>query len=89
MTKHKLTQKQEFWLAHVKQAEASDGSLSAYAKQHQLNLKLFYNMRAILRQKGILPQLPVVNTFVPVSIELPQPALEPCRICLTNGVGFV
>jgi len=84
MSEAQLTQKQQYWLVHVKQASTEEISLAAYAKQHDLNLKLFYNMRAILRQKGFLPQIP--SLLVPANISEPYQEPTPCRICLPNGV---
>ncbi len=87
MTEIQLTQKQQYWLDHVIKADAENIPLIVYAKRHNLNLKLFYNMRSILRQKGVLP--PVVNDqFVPVSVSTVCQTSLFCRICLPNGVVF-
>ena len=86
MSDTQLTQKQQYWLAHVKQAGREAVSLAAYAKQHDLNLKLFYNMRTILRQKGALPQATDNGLLIPVSSPPVQVESIGCRVCLPNGV---
>lgn len=41
-----LTRKQQFWLEHIKAAEASQQSLASYAQEHSLPIKNFYNARS-------------------------------------------
>lgn len=86
MSATKLTEKQQYWLEHVEQAQSQGLSMSAYAKQHDLNLKLFYNMRTIFRQKGVLPQATDNGLMIPVSPPQLQHESIGCRVCLPNGV---
>ena len=87
MSENKLTSKQQHWLEHIQEAERQEQSLSAYAQQHQLNLKLLYNMKHALRQKGVLAKPITKQSLMPVQLS-PQPSspLSRCRISLPNGV---
>jgi len=61
---------EQFWLQHSIAAESSNMPLTEYAKQHQLNIKAFYNWRSILRKKKLIPEsnLPVSqSSFVKVN----------------------
>jgi len=86
MSNAQLTQKQQHWLIHIKQISTEEISLTAYVKQHDLSLKLFYNMRAILREKDFLPHIQTSCLIVPSNISEPYQESASCRICLPNGV---
>lgn len=51
----KLTPKQQFWLDHMRQADAAGQTLSQYANDTNLNIQLLYNWRKKLRGQGLLP----------------------------------
>ena len=82
-----LTKIQQGWLDHVNEAAKQKLSMSAYAKQHNLALKAFYNARSSLIQRGILPPI-TSNRLIPVTVtSSPTPkATTSCRITLCNGV---
>jgi hypothetical protein len=66
MTMRKALSKiQQQWLDHNQAAEKSHLSLSAYAKQHQLNIKALYNYRNILREKGLIANSNTRNSTKP------------------------
>jgi len=44
-----LPQKQQYWLDYSHAADQSKLSLTEYAKQHQLNIGVFYSWRSRLR----------------------------------------
>ena len=70
-----LTQKQQFWLNHSQAADKSHLSISAYAKQHQLNIQAFYNYRNILREKGLIANQnskPKTASFIQVLSHTPS-----------------
>lgn len=80
-----LSKIQQGWLHHINQAAKQKISMSAYAKQHNLALKGFYNARSALIQKGILPV--TNNLLTPVTLTATPPsATTSCRITLCNGV---
>ena len=81
-----LTEKQQYWLQHIKQADAFKGSLVDYAKRHQLNEKDLYSWRSQLRKHGII-QPPEQKTdtrkaprFTKVIAEQPAGLTFQCRI---------
>lgn len=88
MQEIQLTQKQQEWLQHAQQAELQGISMVEYAQRHHLNLKLFYHNRAVLRQKGALPETGNNKKLVPVSLSAIQSDTSKalCRISLPNGV---
>jgi hypothetical protein len=51
---HSLTDKQRFWLEHVKACNESDQSMREYAEARELDLAAFYSAKSVLRQKGII-----------------------------------
>lgn len=86
MSAIKLTEKQQYWLEHVEQAQSQGLSMSGYAKQHGLNLKLFYNMKGILQQKGVLSKTEKAMALLPVQINQAVRESSHCRVSLPNGV---
>lgn len=50
-----LTDKQQYWLDHFQQADASGKTLAQYADDAGLNIQLLYNWRKKLRSQGLLP----------------------------------
>ena len=87
MSESKLTSKQQCWLEHIQEAERQGQSLSDYAQQHSLNLKLLYNMKHALRQKGLLAKPAAKQSLLPVQlISQSSRTLSSCRISLPNGV---
>jgi len=87
MHKKTLTKIQQGWLDHINQASEQNLSMSAYAKQHNLALKSFYNARSALIKRGALPAI-TNNTLMPVTVMPSSTNLltSSCRITLCNGV---
>lgn len=80
-----ITERQQAWLDHIKAADASDGSLVAYAAAHDLKVKDLYQWKTALARRGLLPGKTRKPAFVPVarrSSSLPTS----CSITLRNGV---
>ena len=50
-----LTDRQRFWLEHLR--ACGDGSLKAYAEAHELDLRALYDAKARLKRKGALSSL--------------------------------
>lgn len=84
-----LTDKQQFWLDHFQQADASGKTLAQYADDAGLNIQLLYNWRKKLRSQGLLASFaprsePVVHFARVIS------SSEPCeRDALVLAVGAV
>jgi len=82
-----LTKIQQGWLDHINQASEQNLSMSAYAKQHNLALKSFYNARSAFIKKGVLPAI-TDNTLMPITV-IPssvEQLCSSCRVTLCNGV---
>jgi transposase-like protein len=50
-----LTDKQQYWLDHFQQANASGKTLTQYADDTGINIQLLYNWRKKLRSQGLFP----------------------------------
>lgn len=79
-----ITDRQQHWLNHIKAADASNGSLVAYAAAHDLKVKDLYQWKTALARRGLLPGKTAKPTFVPVTT--PPAASTSCSITLPNGV---
>jgi hypothetical protein len=77
-----LTERQRYWLAHIRACEASGESLKAYAEAHGFESGAIYAAKKVLIRKGLLPQSPARFQRVesPASI-----ASSEWRIDLPNG----
>ena len=51
-----LTERQQYWLKHVRACEASGKSITDYAVDHDINVKTMYAGKKMLVKKGILPR---------------------------------
>ena len=76
-----ITTKQRHWLHHVKTADAGDGTLSDYAREHSLNLKALYQWKTKLIKLGHYSHAP---GFVPVHRPQSGPHYG-CTVTLSNG----
>ncbi len=87
MAKHRteLTKRQRYWLNHIKAADASEGTLVAYAAAHDLKVKDLYQWKTTLSRRGLLPVKAAKRAFVPVATSPAAPAAS-CSISLPNGV---
>lgn len=85
-----ITERQRFWLEHLRAAEASADSLAAYARGAGLRPKELYQWKTVLGRRGLLagtagpvpdggPRSGFVRVVAPVS----APGL---RLLLPNGV---
>ena len=86
-----LTLKQQLWLDHVQAADASDGSMAAYAVEHNISAKALYAWKTrLIRQKRYSPT--GISDFTPIKpsaqlfSSLDSPAQTPsCRVTLHTG----
>ena len=85
-SKPPITKRQRQWLDHINAADASDGSLIAYAAAHKLKVKDLYQWKTVLGRRGLLPGKPAKSSFVPVTIPSVAPPCTSCNITLPNGV---
>lgn len=89
-----LTKRQRYWLRHITAADASGGTLVAYAKAHKLKVRDLYQWKTALGRRGLLPgkrAKPAGSSFVPVKQASPAPSPPvsvgaQCTVTLPNGV---
>ncbi len=55
MSDSPITERQQFWLDHLRSAEAFDGSVADYARAEGLTPKELYQWKTILTRRGLLP----------------------------------
>ncbi len=93
MTAKKLTDKQQYWLAHLQRCQELGQSLSDYAKAHELDLKALYNWKWMLSQRGmtrgaattsaLFSQVKVAqrssDASTPIQIQFPNGCLLRCE----------
>ena len=77
----RTSDRQQFWLDHIRAAEAGGGTMADYAAAHDLKVGALYEWRRKLRRQGILPGKSVKGGFVPV-----RGSLAGCTVTLRNGV---
>lgn len=64
-----LTERQRFWLRHLRACEASGQTSIDYAKAQGLKVKSLYSARKALAEKGALPPAPPsVNGFQQIQV---------------------
>ena len=51
-----LTERQRYWLEHIRACEASGKGVAEYAANHGLDAKAMYAGKKVLVKKGILPR---------------------------------
>jgi hypothetical protein len=49
-----ITERQQYWLDHIRAAEAFDGSIADYARSEGLKPKELYSWKGILARRGLL-----------------------------------
>lgn len=80
------TERQRFWLAHLKACEEQQVSLKAYACEHELSVSALYAARSAMKQRASTskPQpRSVKSTLVPVRVASPPSIV---RVLLPNGI---
>ena len=82
-----LTERQHFWLQHLRAAEQTQVRLSEYAEREGLSVQAMYAARAVLRARGALaPVDGATITFAAVQVADPAPAWVALAVHLPNGV---
>lgn len=90
MTHSTLTTKQQFWFDHVQAASASQGSVAAYAAQHNLSSKALYAWKSRLSHKKLAAK--TTSGFTPLKLDAECKTLiskstesPSCRVTLATG----
>lgn len=80
-----LTQRQQFWLDHLKRCQAQGQRLSSYAKAHNLSAGALYQSKALFSKRGLLGERQeVAPVFDRVCVS--EAAVPVLRLRLRNGV---
>lgn len=82
-----LTERQQYWLNHIRACEASGKSIADYAVEHEISAKTMYAGKKMLVKKGILPRTRS-NRFQRAQISSIA-VNHDWRIQLPNGVSVV
>ncbi|MFB3077560.1 MAG: hypothetical protein ACE1Y4_06090 [Lysobacterales bacterium] len=62
-----LTERQQYWLNHIRACDRSGQTIIDYAREHGINVKSLYSARKSLVQKGKLPR-PQPDRFQKVQV---------------------
>lgn len=54
MSEKAITDRQQYWLDHIRSADASDGTLVEYAKAQGLKVKDLYQWKTLLARRGVI-----------------------------------
>ncbi len=82
-----ITERQQFWLDHVKACEASGDTATQYAKIHDLPVTSLYQRKKEFRKRGLLPTPSCkVPSFAKVRRTSDGVREGVLRICFPSGV---
>ncbi len=80
------TDKQAFWLNHIKQAQDNKIPLARYARDCQLSEKSIYRWHHVLKQRGLLPTEKKTTGFATVKMVSSKTESDtPIEIFFANG----
>lgn len=89
---HSLTDRQQFWLDHLRRCDADRIPTKTYAQRHGLSVQAMYSARKALVERGLLPtggRKPGIARFTRVSTGKPAGSVAAgptgWRIHLSNG----
>ena len=80
-----LTERQRYWLKHIKASNACGQTIAEYAAEHGVTAQAMYAGKKILVKKGVLPAMQPAR-FQRVRI-IEAPLSSQWRIGLPNGVS--
>lgn len=81
-----LTQRQRYWLNHIRQCKESGQSLRAYAKFHEINCSGIYAAHRKLKQIGVIASNKTAPKFKRLSV---QKVSSPSAVKITCPNGFI
>ena len=80
-----LTERQRYWLEHLRAWEKGGGSMKDYAAAHGLGVKEFYSWKQVLGERGLLAKSEASPPLFQ-RVVLEQRTESLCRIEYPNGV---
>ena len=82
-----LTERQQYWLKHIRACEISGQTTIDYAREHGIKVKSMYSARKALVEKGTLPR-PEPARFQQVQVVSGSPASDSqWHVQLPNGAA--
>ncbi len=82
----KLTERQQFWLDHLRACTRGRQTLKAYAAEHGLDVGALYEAKSRLKRKGVLSPAAISPRFVRIEQPAVVGSVPPlCRVHLRNG----
>lgn len=78
-----ITERQQYWLDHLKSAEDTGSSLVDYANANDLKVKDLYQWKTSLVKRGLLSS--PGSAFIAVKA---RPSSAVCSLVLPNGIRF-
>lgn len=83
-----LTERQQYWLEHIRACDASGLTSIDYARQQGIKVKSLYSARKALAEKGKLPPAPAAVHFQKVQVlGADRDGHRPWHVQLPNGVA--
>ena len=86
MSDTEITERQQYWLDHIRAAEAHEESIAAYARTEGLTPKELYQWNTILTPRGLLAGKRASTDFVQVMGPPGSRQLPSASLVLPNGV---
>ena len=81
-----LTEKQRFWLEHLKACDQSGQSMRQYAQANELEVATLYSWKATLRRKGVIGERPAQPQLFRKAHVVDGRGLGRCRVVLPTGL---
>ncbi len=80
-----LTERQQYWLKHIRACEHAGQGMKAYARAQDLDIKALYAWKKALVKKGVLPRTRPTR-FQQAQVVAPA-VISEWQITLPNGVS--
>ena len=86
MSEKAITERQQYWLDHIRAAAAFEGSLVEYAKAEGLKVKDLYQWKTVFAHRGVIAgKVDKANAFVSVQA---RPTTSKAVLLMPNGIRF-
>ena len=81
-----LTERQQYWLKHIRACDAAGQTSIDYARANGINVKSMYSARKALAEKGSLPPRKAISFQKVQTLGGQSRSNNPWRVQLPNGV---
>ncbi len=93
MATRQITERQRYWLGHVRAADASEASTVAYARDQGLKVKDLYQWKTQLIKLGFYESSDTPSGFVSIKSVVPAVSnaangLSQCALVFPSGLRF-